>query len=247
MTTTFYVPRALISDARVHLPEDEAIHAARVLRLRRGDAISVVDGEGGWFHVRVDHADHRQVAGHIVEQRREVGEPPYELTLAVGIIKQRARFETFLEKAVELGVSEVVPLITARTEKEKIRHERLESKLIAAMKQCGRSRLVRLREPVALREFVTSAEKELALCCHEKATEDEHLMGVLRRYQKPVPTSILVGPEGGFTDQEIRWAEEHRWRIVSLGRRRLRTETAAMAAAAAVAFAWDGPGSEHPG
>ena len=121
MDTTFFFapPDALRGDYLV-LPEDEAHHAARVLRVRPGDEIVVVDGVGGWYRVRLDHADRRQVAGAVVERRREVGEPAYHLSVGLAVLKSRSRYETFLEKAAELGVQDVAPLLTERTERPRL-------------------------------------------------------------------------------------------------------------------------------
>lgn len=239
MTTTFYVPPERITGDRLKLPEEEARHASKVLRAVSGDVVVVVDGEGGWYRVQLDHVDRSVAAGHVIERRSEVGETGYDLTIAVGIIKQRARFEVLLEKAAELGASAVVPLITDRTEKDHIRHGRLESKLVAAMKQCGRSRLVKLRKPMAYEEYLMEAAPDLALCCHEAARPEDHLLRVLRTADLRPEVALLVGPEGGLSEDEIDRAGERGWRIVSLGPRRLRTETAAIAAAAGVSLAYD--------
>lgn len=241
MTTNFYVPPELISGERVTLPDDEARHASKVLRAAAGDDITVVDGVGGWYRVRLDHVDRRTAVGHVVERRREVGEPSYHVTIAMGVVKNRARFETFLEKAAELGVAAVVPLVTDRTEREAIRLDRSESKLIAAMKQCGRSRLVQLSEPTGLDEFLSSSEHELGFCFHESAPAERHIARILNASNRKPRIAVMVGPEGGFSDAEVERARSRGWEIASLGPRRLRAETAAIAAAAAVSFAFEAP------
>ena len=107
---------------------------------------------------------------------REVGEPGYRLSIGLGLLKQRNRFETFLEKAVELGVSEVIPLITHRTEKTGLKQQRAENLLIAAMKQCGRSRLVELSGPLSLDEVIRRNDAGLCLIAHEAT----HVVETLR-------------------------------------------------------------------
>lgn len=238
MTTHFYVSPESIHGHRVALPEAEARHAVRVLRMKAGDELHAVDGEGGWYRIELDHVGGSEAAGHIVERRSEVGEPAYRLTVAAGLIKHRGRFETFLEKAVELGVSEIVPLITARTEKARLREDRAEGILIAAMKQCGRTRLPLLRKPTSISELL-ERPFDLGLCCHEGAGRDAPLMDALVRETRPAAVTTLVGPEGGFTDTELDSARAAGFRVVSLGRRRLRAETAALAAAACIAFVYD--------
>ena len=231
MTTTFYAPPDHVRDGRVMLPEDEARHAVRALRHGVGDEIVVVDGAGGRYRVRLTEADKRGAAGEIVEAQREVGEPPYRLTVGLGTLKNAGRFETFAEKAVELGVSRIVPLATERTERERIKERRLENILIAAMKQSGRSRLPDLAE---LQDFddALRSDDALRLLCHESADPAAALPRVLDG--APLDLTILVGPEGGFSEPEVAAAEAAGWTVASLGPRRLRAETAAITAASAV-------------
>jgi 16S rRNA (uracil1498-N3)-methyltransferase len=234
MTTTFYAPPANIrNQAYVVLPDDEAAHAARVLRKQVGDEIVVVDGEGGWYRVQLDQVGKRKASGVIVEARREVGEPNYSLRIGLALLKNRNRYETFLEKAVEMGVTEVVPLITQRTEKGSLKAERTHNLLVAAMKQCGRSRLVQLSEPMALGELLADEGAVTKLIAHETVDPAHSLWRILEA-QNTSSYSILIGPEGGFIEEEIEAARLAGFMPISLGPRRLRAETAAMVAASAV-------------
>lgn len=237
MTTLFYAPPDCFRGDYVELPNDEAHHAGRVLRRSEGDEIEVVDGEGGWHRVRIDHADGRTVTGHVVETRREVGEPPYVLTVALALVKNRNRYETFLEKAVELGVRRVVPLLSNRTEKTGLKEKRAERILLAGMKQTGRSRCVRLEAPTPFSAFLRDETSDLLLLCHETAPGDNALPGVLAMHPDATRLTVLIGPEGGFTDEEVAAAREAGARVISLGPRRLRAETAAITAAAGVMLA----------
>lgn len=226
------------------LPEDEARHAARTLRKQPGDEIVVVDGDGGWHRVRLHHVDKQQVVGAIVETRREIGEPSYHLTIGIGLLKNRNRFETFVEKAVELGVSAIWPLQTARTEKESIRETRTHNILVAAMKQCGRTRLPALAEPQSFDAALEAAQAGAILIAHEQVESGQDLASVLRRLdgshaaEQPMRVAVFIGPEGGFTDDEVRAVQAAGGQPVSLGPRRLRTETAALTAAAAAMLAF---------
>lgn len=241
MTTSFYVPPENIHGNRVILPEDEARHASKVLRAGVGDEIIVVDGAAGWYRVRIDHIDRRSVGGHVVERRENVGEPPYELVLGFGLIKHRSRFETLLEKAVELGVSVLAPLITERTERDRIREERSEGVLISAMKQCGRSRLPELLEPMTFDDFAATARArwsaDLQVICHENASAENRIMQLLTLGSAVSSIVAAVGPEGGFSDDELLRANAAGFKTVLLGNRRLRAETAGIAVAAAVMLA----------
>jgi 16S rRNA (uracil1498-N3)-methyltransferase len=236
VTTSFYLPLELIRNGQFSLPEEEARHAFKVLRMRRGEEIILIDGEGGWYRAVIGEMDKNSIMGTVLESRREVGEPPWLLTIGMALVKNRARFETFLEKSVELGAARIVPLVTERTEKETLRGRRAESILVSAMKQCGRSRLTRLEMPLPLNDFLREEKFDLSLCCHESMAPDRGIMGVLRSAPGAKSVAILIGPEGGFTDQEIEEAARSGYEIVSLGARRLRAETAAIAAAAAVSL-----------
>lgn len=229
MTTNFYAPPSAVRGQRVVLPEDEARHLRTVLRGEEGDEAVVVDGEGGWYRVRIDHLAPDQVVGTIVERREHVGELDIGVTVGLGLLKKRSRFETFVEKAVELGVRRIVPLRTRRTEPESVREDRLHNVMVAAMKQCRRSRLPELADPQTLEGLLAEAEAELRLVCHasDDAVPIRRAVGEFGPFQSAL---VVVGPEGGFAPEEVGRAVEMGCTPVSLGERRLRTETAALAA-----------------
>ncbi|MEM8487429.1 MAG: RsmE family RNA methyltransferase [Bacteroidota bacterium] len=232
MTTNYYIPPEQISGSYVVLPAEEAKHAGQVLRKRVGDVITAVDGVGGWYAVELTKVEKRRVAGMIRETKREVGEPEFQLTVGLGLLKNQRRFEMFVEKAVELGVSRIIPLTTARTEKSSHRTERMHKVLVAAMKQCGRSRLVQLDAVTGWDDVLAMGGFEQKFVCHEKANSGDVILGAL----DPRSTSalILIGPEGGFSEKEVDSAVERSFMSVSLGSRRLRAETAGIAACAGV-------------
>lgn len=233
MTTNFYAPPSAFRSSRVVLPEDEARHLHTVLRGAEGDEMEVVDGEGGWYRVRIDHLSPDQVVGTIVERRENVGEPEIDVTVALGLLKKRSRFETFAEKAVELGVRRIVPLQTERTERTSIRKDRLRNVMVAAMKQCRRSRLSALAAPQSPADLLTASEAEVRLVCHagDDAVPIRQALAEMSPFQSAL---VLVGPEGGFTPSEVEEAVTVGCTPVSLGPRRLRAETAGIAALHAV-------------
>ncbi|WP_456428029.1 RsmE family RNA methyltransferase [Rhodocaloribacter sp.] len=237
LITAHYTPPSFVEGERLRLPEEEARHAVRVLRRRPGDEVVVVDGEGGWFRVRLDRVDKKHASGIILERRENVGEPDYDLVVGIAVLKNPNRFETFLEKAVELGVTAVAPLLTARTEKTVVKASRAHRIMVAAMKQCGRSRLPRLVPAEPFAAFLEADPPELGVICHEKTGTEEDLLSALRARSSVRRVRVLVGPEGGFTDDEVEAAERVGYRAVSLGSRRLRAETAGIAAATAVMLA----------
>ena len=231
MTTNFYAPPSAIRGSRVVLPKEEARHVRSVLRAERGDEIVVVDGQGGWYRVRIDHLGAEQVVGGILETRQEVGEPDVEVTVGLGILKKRSRFETFVEKAVELGVRRIVPLRTRRTERESIRRDRLRKVMIAALKQCRRSRLPELDEPQTPKMLLEDRRTGGRLLCHGGG-DGTPLLSALG--DAPESVLALVGPEGGFAPEEVNTAVGAGCTHVTLGRRRLRAETAGVVALNAV-------------
>jgi 16S rRNA (uracil1498-N3)-methyltransferase len=193
----------------------------------------VVDGEGGWYRLRVQHADDGQVVGHIVERRREVGEPPVDVTVGLGLLKKRQRFETFAEKAVELGARRIVPLRTTHTETDSFRHDRVRNVMVAALKQCRRSRLPTLAPPRPMHEVLVEAGADQQFICH--GTADRTLREGLREGgASPDSVLVLVGPEGGFHASEVEAATDAGCTAVALGSRRLRAETAGMVSVSAV-------------
>ena len=236
MKHTFFAPPEAISGDTIVLPDDEARHAVRVLRTRTGDEAAVVDGAGMWYRIAVEVVGRKNLVGRILERRPEHGEPAFHLTIAICPLKNMARFEVFAEKATELGLSRITPVITKRSERSRLKASRLRGILTASMKQCGRSRLVRVDEPVKLKRFLKSADgsdSDFKGICHESAPPDRSLAAILRARGLPARATVLVGPEGGFTDEEIEMAGSHGFEILSLGERRLRAETAAITVSAA--------------
>ena len=238
MTTTYYAPPENIDDRFIRLPADESYHAFKVLRKQIGDELVVVDGVGGWHKIQLVQVSKEACLGQRIESRQEVGEAPIRVRIGLALLKNTSRFEDFVEKAVELGVNEIVPLLTTRTEVKRFKPERLHRILVAAMKQCGRSRLPVLAQPQALKEVLANVPKSpevLRLICHEKTATTASMYRVVSGCTAS-SIEVLVGPEGGFTNEEIVEAVSGGWQPVSLGKRRLRAETAAIVAATTALF-----------
>ena len=247
MTTAFFAPPSAVHGRRLVLPPDEARHATRSLRHGPGDEILVVDGAGRRHRVRLEQGGEDKTVGTILETEEGIGEPSYELTVGLGLLKKRSRFETFLEKAVELGVTRIVPMHTRYVEKETMREERARRILRAALKQSGRSRLPQLASPTAIAEVVEQVQAgafEQAFIAHRGEEEGNEAEGTpltdaLGEGASPSRLLVMVGPEGGFAEEEVSAVRQAGGRFVSLGPRRLRAETAALTASAAVMLALD--------
>lgn len=233
MTTTYYAPPENIAHGWIQLPTEEARHAVQVLRKREGDLIEVVDGVGGWHRIVLRQVSKEKAQGEILETKQHLGEPVCQVTIGLALLKQTDRFEFFVEKAVEYGVTAILPLQTKRTEVERLKLDRLQRLMIAAMKQCGRTCLPKLYPITPLKNALELAEKHRFIC-HEKADLTSFWTPQIATIQAKEPSLFLVGPEGGFTEEEVEDAVNKGFNIVSLGARRLRAETAALTVAQSV-------------
>lgn len=211
----------------ITLDEANSKHAIQVLRMKVGDQLHLTDGKGHLITATIvnDHRKHCQVSVDVIEPRERQGA---EVTIAIALTKNASRFEWFLEKAAELGVSRVIPLITKRTEKQKFKEERLQNILVSAMLQSQQTWLLQMDAPATFNGLITNPEfapannKYIAHCIE---TDKQSLKYSLSS------SLILIGPEGDFTSEEIETALNEGYRPVTLGETRLRTETAAMVAA----------------
>lgn len=217
---------------------EEAHHAAKVLRLRAGEEFLASDCVGTCYRARF--LESRQVGKHELEVAAEIlevlpnyGEPAGEMELIIGFLSQPARWEFLLEKSVELGVTSIQPIVTERTEKRSPKLDRSERILKAALKQTKRARLPHLGELSTLSEALSEAVKKgrTVYVLHEAADADSGLLGQLQ-LSTSSSLALVIGPEGGFSEEEIAEAVRNGAIVASLGTRRLRAETAAIAALA---------------
>jgi len=219
-----------IADGIVYLDEKESFHAVRVLRLKEGDRIRVFDGKGNIYTARIRSVHPRHTEAVTEEHVHHEARAPWHLHLAIAPTKNLERFEFFLEKATETGVDEITPLLCERSERRKLRYDRLERVLTAAVKQSLQPFLPRLNTLTPFREFITlplSGDRLIAHCCEQEDPDRVHLYDRITSRQ----VVLLIGPEGDFTPEETSEALLAGYRAVSLGNTRLRTETAGVAAA----------------
>jgi len=221
----FYVPN--ISGTEVILDETESKHAIRVLRLSKGDKVQVVDGAGGMYETEIVDANPKKCRLTIMQSEKNYCKPPFHLHIAIAPTKNNDRFEWFLEKATEIGISEITPIITEHSERKKVNNDRYEKILVSAMKQSVKAYLPKLNEAVSFKAFlatVNAEQKYIAFCGN---IQKNHLKN-LGKAQKD--TLILIGPEGDFSLNEVQLALSKGFEVVSLGTARLRTETAGLVA-----------------
>ncbi len=224
----FYVAPEHVKNNMFFLVDDEAKHAIRVLRKQVGDVLEAVDGCGSLYTGRITHIDKNRVDVSIEEMRENVGEPTLKLTIAQSVPKGN-HFDLVIEKGTEIGVSVFLPIVTQRSIIEPVsRLQRWQHKVQAAAKQCGRSRFPEVREPVTFNHVLQSDEFDVRFIAHQ-AVKDESTIANLVRESATV--AVLIGPEGGFTDDEVKLALDAGCLPLYLGARRLRSETAALVAA----------------
>ncbi|MEI8204550.1 MAG: 16S rRNA (uracil(1498)-N(3))-methyltransferase [Bacteroidota bacterium] len=209
------------------LNETESRHCIRVLRLEKGDTVWLTDGKGTLFESIIVDDNIKQCSLSIIKAIQDHRKSNFNLHIAASYTKNPDRFEWFVEKATEIGIQQITPLLCDRTERIKIKSERLEKLLISALKQSQQTYLPTLHPSETFLSFVankqTVNEKYIAYC--DDAGSIEHLA---KQYQPGSDVIILIGPEGDFTEKEINFAFENNYKPISLGESRLRTETAAL-------------------
>jgi 16S rRNA (uracil1498-N3)-methyltransferase len=228
----FYAP-GLTDQNTFSLQKEESHHAVRVLRLGAGSEIVVVNGRGGWFDVRITDPDPRACGVEVLQARTGIGTPPYHLHIAMAPTKQVDRFEWFIEKSAEIGISEITPLICDRSERREVRIDRLERVAIAAMKQSLHAFHPVIHETIRFGEFIRGGRPGALAIAHCLPGPKDWLDAIVKA---GMPATVMIGPEGDFTEREIREAEESGYRSVTLGESRLRTETAGLVACQTVSW-----------
>ena len=214
------------------LSEDESRHATKVLRLKNGDDVEVIDGKGNIFYCRIANADSSACGVEIISQKKQY-QKPYFLELVIAPTKNMDRVEWLVEKCVEIGVDSFVFIETKNSERSKLRLDRLQKIAISAMKQSKNYFMPSFSELKKIEDVINQDFKGQRFIAHCFENDKKHLKQLLKansRYQ------ILIGPEGDFTQQEIEKAISKDFTPASLGENRLRTETAALLACAVVSI-----------
>lgn len=236
-----------ICDGICRLDKDESVHCVKVLRHRSGDAISVIDGCGTLYRCRMTSDSPKGVEAVVVEAVEGWGTHPYRLHMAVCPTKNNDRYEWFAEKACEIGVDEISPIIGEHSERKVFKTERTGKILVSAAKQSLKATVPVVNEPVTVKDFIrhhgtapvmpgeTSPLRLIACCFEDETVPRRSIKEVLQDY-KGSEIVVMIGPEGDFSKEEARMALEAGFIPVHLGDSRLRTETAALAAVAAVYF-----------
>lgn len=227
----FYTPD-LIAEVYT-LSEEESKHAVRVLRLQAGDEVVLVDGKGGYYQARILEANPKRTHLQVFQTQQEFGKRNHYLHIAVAPTKSIERLEWFLEKATELGIDEITPLICERSERKEVKTERLNKIISSAVKQSIKAYHPVLNEPIGFKKFVElpfDGQKFIAHCMEGDKSSIQEMIKPKSKYL------VLIGPEGDFTSKELALAAANAIFPISLGKSRLRTETAALAACFEINF-----------
>ncbi len=227
----FYAPNLNLQDC--FLNEEESKHCNKVLRLQKDDAIEVIDGKGNLYYAKITSPDVKQTRFIIFETKQGFGKKEYYLHIAVAPTKNIERLEWFVEKATEIGIDEITPILCQRSERKIINHERLNKVITSAMKQSLKAyhpKLNGLTNFSSLVKIDSDSQKWIAHCANAEKVSIKEAFVPQQKYL------ILIGPEGDFSPQEINLALENGFEAITLGQSRLRTETAALEACFEINF-----------
>jgi len=220
----FYTPD--ITQNTYTLNEEESKHCVRVLRLPVGALVNLVDGRGGFYTAEITSDNPKKVSLNILKVETEFHKRNHYLHIAVAPTKNIDRIEWFLEKATELGIDEITPIITDRSERRVVKEDRLNKVITSAVKQSIKAYHPILNESVPFNKFLNSSiegEKLIAHCIDNQ--EKKYISELVMPHQKYL---VLIGPEGDFTPEEVNLALNKGFKPLTLGDNRLRTETAAL-------------------
>jgi len=225
----FYISEYVPSQKEFVLDEDTSRHVVQVLRKKEGEKLNLTDGKGSLITAEIADAHKKHCSVKIIDSQLTT-HYSRKVTIAISLLKNTSRFEWFLEKATEIGVSKITPLICERTEKQKFRYDRMKGICISAMLQSQQCWLPILDEPVKYTEYIKSIDDNSDLTKFIAHCQESGQKNGLSTFQSFSHSTILIGPEGDFTKQEIELALQNNFIPVSLGETRLRSETAGVVA-----------------
>ncbi len=226
---------ANVFDGKALFSREESGHCLRVLRMRRGQSLAFTDGKGSLYEGVITDDDPSGMTVKVTSTESGYGARNYRIHIAISPLKNDDRLEWFIEKAVETGIDEITPLICNRTEKKRIRKERLESLILSAMKQSVKCYLPCLHDPVPFTDFLHFSHegRRLIASCDPETVRT----GITSSFSRGEDITILIGPEGDFTLEELAMAIKEGFEPVHMGPSRFRSETAGVIACCSVYLA----------
>lgn len=229
----FYHPDLSPLQQSVIFDAVESQHIVRVLRKKVGEEIEVTNGNGDWFNCRITQAQNKKCQIEVIAHQAFAKQHDYYLHMLVSPTKNNDRFEWFLEKATEIGVDEITPILTENSERKRIKLERYQKIVLSAMKQSLQYHLPKLNDLTLFKDVLSiEADQKWIAHCHE----DEKREALFRKIKPNQNYVLFIGPEGDFSLNEVELALQHQFGAVSLGKNRLRTETAAISACHSVSI-----------
>ncbi len=220
----FYNPNITLSTTSFTFDKEESRHIVRVLRKRENDLLQITNGNGILFNAKIISANDKKCSIQIISHKVKQKPWNYNIHIAIAPTKMNDRFEWFIEKATEIGIDEITPIICENSERKVIKLERLQKVLVSAMKQSLKYQIPKLNQPVKFSEILNTQSETVKLIAHcEDSDKKNFLQNLIKPNQNVL---ILIGPEGDFSVKEITKALQHKFIPLSLGASRLRTETA---------------------
>ena len=221
----FYQKDIDTTKSQIVLSEETSKHCVQVLRMNEGEQLQLTNGIGDLLTAEIIAANKKNCIVKIIKNQTYQSQSR-RITIAISLLKNASRFEWFLEKATEIGIAEIIPIISKRTERQHFRFDRMNSILIAAMLQSQQTFLPVMQEPILYKEIFKFSEYETKLIAHCEEDKKVDIKDIAISNN----TQILIGPEGDFSPDEITLALQHNYQPVSLGNTRLRAETAGIVA-----------------
>jgi 16S rRNA (uracil1498-N3)-methyltransferase len=236
----FYNSEISIETKQITFDKIESKHIVRVLRKEENDILKITNGKGFLFDAKIRLASDKKCIADIISFEEKPKPWNYYLHIAIAPTKNNDRIEWFLEKATEIGIDEITPIICSNSERRVIKRERFEKILLAAMKQSLKFTLPKLNAPIKLNEFINQDFDGRVCIAHceslEKNSEQEEKKLLKSIIEPSEKTTILIGPEGDFSSEEIKKCMEKNMIPISLGESRLRTETAGLVVVNTISF-----------
>lgn len=222
--TTFYLPE--VKEGVTLLSPEESRHAIKVLRLNSGDKIQIIDGKGGFYLAEITEAHHKKTQFYIIKHTQQALPPRY-IHIAIAPTKNIDRIEWFVEKAVEIGINEISFILCQNSERKVLNLDRIEKKAISAMKQSMNAFMPKINPLTAFNNSLEQISQEGKYIAYVDFDNPQQLFDIAKENKNHC---VLIGPEGDFSVQELLIAERQGFHKVSLGKSRLRTETAGIIA-----------------
>ncbi len=221
----FYTPD--IQENKYTLNPIESKHCIKVLRFNKGDLLTLVDGKGGWYETQIIDPNPKRCQVEVLNKKENWGKRPFYTHIAMAPTKNNDRFEWFVEKATEIGIDEITPILCKHSERKIIKRERIEKIAISAMKQSLKAYLPKINELTKIEDLIKSTTIQNRFIAYCEDIPKEHLQNIAKPNTENL---VLIGPEGDFAPEEVDLALKNQFNAVSLGNSRLRTETAGLAA-----------------